>query len=144
MIEVKKIEPQGEEYQRERELRNRILLRPIGIPDYGWEKKDDTSHHFVAIHKNEVIGCVLLWPDPSEDGAAQLLQMAVETDHQGRGVGRLMIQELIEFAQRSGLKRVWCHARVSVETFYRKLGFAAVGEVFQEADIDHRIMETLI
>jgi hypothetical protein len=45
-----------------RELRNKILLRPIGIPDHAWEMHDKKSWHFVAVENDVVIGCVVLVP----------------------------------------------------------------------------------
>ena len=36
-VNIQRIEIDDPLYQQERDLRNRILLRPIGIPDFGWE-----------------------------------------------------------------------------------------------------------
>ena len=41
MLEIKQITILDPLYQLERELRNKILLRPIGLPDNAWEMKDD-------------------------------------------------------------------------------------------------------
>ena len=140
MLRVQRIEPKGELYEAERELRNRVLLRPIGLPDYAWEKKDEDSLHFVALQNDAVVGCVLLWPNPEAPGAAQLLQMAVDQKQQGQGVGRVMVAELMRAAQELGLTTVWCHARSSVADFYSRLGFSPRGPVFQEVGLDHQVM----
>lgn len=126
-------------YQAERELRNEVLLRPIGIPDYGWEMKDDESFHIVALRDGVVVGCVLLWP--SEEGRGQLMQMAVAEEAQGRGVGRMLVAGLVEKARERDLKTVFCHARADVVSFYWRLGFFPVGERFQEVGVDHQLME---
>jgi predicted GNAT family N-acyltransferase len=101
---------------------------------------DRRSFHFVATEGDRVVACVLLRPLPEEPGAAQLLQMAVETDRQGRGVGAELVRHLVEFARSQGIGEVRCHAREPVVPFYRKLGFAEHGQPFVEAGIRHRHM----
>ena len=49
MISILRINIQDTLYQQERELRNKVLMQPIGMPDYGWEQFDSKSWHFVAI-----------------------------------------------------------------------------------------------
>jgi truncated hemoglobin YjbI/predicted GNAT family N-acyltransferase len=141
VINVIQISPSGPLYEAERELRNRVLLRPIGVADYGWEQKDKDSLHFVALQNENVIGCVLLWLDPEDHKAAQLLQMAVHSKLQGQGVGRVMVETLLDAARSRDLQTVWCHARSNVIPFYAKLGFVTGGEVFQEVGLDHQVME---
>ena len=40
MLHIKMISIADPLYQKERELRNKILLRPYGLADYAWEMKD--------------------------------------------------------------------------------------------------------
>ncbi|MGK7898777.1 MAG: GNAT family N-acetyltransferase, partial [Xenococcus sp. (in: cyanobacteria)] len=58
-ITIKRITIDNPLYQAERELRNQILLRPIGIADYSWEMYDRQSWHFVALNRARLMGCVL-------------------------------------------------------------------------------------
>jgi hypothetical protein len=62
MMTIQQIETDNPLYQLETDLRNRILLRPIGVPDHAWEMHDHKAWHFVAIEENTVIGCVVLNP----------------------------------------------------------------------------------
>jgi ribosomal-protein-alanine N-acetyltransferase len=62
-------------------------------------------------------------------GEAELLLLAVAPDHQHRGVGRLLLQEFVEQARRSGAGRVHLEVRdgnPAVE-MYQRAGFAAAG-----------------
>lgn len=127
-------------YQQERELRNRILLRPIGIPDFGWEKNDPRSWHFVAHENGRVLGCVVLVRLDPEARRTQLIQMAVETEFQGRGLGRMLVKELIRFARQQEVREILIHSREEVTQFYERLGFQIVGEPFEEVGIRHRHM----
>ena len=137
---IKRIALEDPLYQQERELRNRILLRPIGIPDYGWEQNDTHSWHFVAVENDKVVGCVVLVRLDEKASKTQLIQMAVEKDFQGRGIGRMLVEHLVEFASKQEVQEIQIHARDDVTAFYEQLGFEIVGEPFDEVGIKHRHM----
>ena len=127
-------------YQQERDLRNKILLRPIGIPDYGWEKNDTISWHFVALADSKIIGCVLLVPLDDGFKKGQLIQMAIETDWQGKGLGKQLVQYLLEFSKNKGFKEIVIHSRADVTSFYEALGFSVYGEAFEEVGVLHQLL----
>jgi len=68
-------------------------------------------------------------------------RMAVVRERRGAGVGRRILEFLIESARRRGVKRVMLDAQVHAEGFYRKQGFTPMGDVFEEAGILHRRMQ---
>ena len=137
-ITIKRITLDNPLYQAERELRNQILLRPIGIPDYSWEMYDRQSWHFVALHGDRLMGCVVLVPLDEINQKAQLIQMAVDESMQGRGIGTLLVQELLKFAKAQGLTEVTCHARQEAVAFYRKFQFEVYDKPFEEVGLMHR------
>lgn len=144
MIQIKRIEIQDPLYQKERELRNRILLRPIGIPDFGWEMNDEKSWHFVALDNDELIGCVVLVPLDDQKQKAQLIQMAVDANRQGQGIGKLLVKDLIDFSKNTGILEIQIHSRSDIIPFYSHLGFEVYGEEFEEVGIKHRHMRKLL
>lgn len=121
----------------EQELRNKILLRPIGIPDHAWEMHDQKSWHFVAVEDGKVIGCVVLVPLDDAKTKNQLMQMAVETGQQGKGIGKQLVKELLAFSQSMGIREIVCHARDNAVPFYKSLGFEVFGAPFEEVGILH-------
>ncbi len=137
MISIQLIETKHSLYPLEQELRNKILLRPIGIPDHAWEMHDEKSWHFVAVEKDAVIGCVVLVPLNATQTKTQLMQMAVETNQQGKGIGKLLVKELLDFSKSKGIKEVICHARDSAVPFYLNLGFEIYDDPFLEVGIQH-------
>lgn len=141
MIKYKRIEMNNPLYQEERILRNEILLRPIGIPDYGWEMHDSDSFHFVALEGECVVGCVVLYRVPECTGDVQLMQMAVTDKLRGKGIGRDLVGVLLDFARSHGYSRVVCHSRGNVVHFYEKLGFVTFDEPFTEVNIPHRKLQ---
>ena len=140
MAIIKEIQTSDSYYQKERELRNEVLLRPIGIPDFGWEKNDDTSWHFIALKEKDLIGCVILCPLNREKSRAQLMQMAVATKYQGKGIGKMLVDYLLEFASKNGIKEVIIHSRSEVTSFYKQFGFQIAGEEFEEVGIKHHYL----
>jgi len=144
MIQIKRIEIQDPLYQKERELRNKILLRPIGIPDFGWEMKDKKSWHFVGMDEDELIGCVVLVPLDERNEKAQLIQMAVDDNWQGKGIGKLLVKALIGFSRESGIGEIQIHSRSDITSFYTHLGFEIFGDEFEEVGIKHRHMRMML
>ncbi|SFW49970.1 Acetyltransferase (GNAT) family protein [Sinomicrobium oceani] len=141
MTEIKNITTDEPQYQAMRELRNRVLLRPLGIPDHSWEMHDHRSWHFVALEGDEVVGCAVLVPSDNDEGMAQLIQMAVDPDIQGKGTGKLLLREVIRFAAARELKEIRCHSRQYAVRFYEKSGFVTYGSTFTEVGIPHRYMK---
>ncbi|MBC9797257.1 GNAT family N-acetyltransferase [Sinomicrobium weinanense] len=141
MITIKNITTDDPLYALMRELRNKILLRPLGIPDNSWEMYDDISWHFVAVENKKVVGCAVLVPAEEKPNKARLIQMAVDTAVQGKGIGKLLIYKIIAFAKNQDIKEITCHSRAYAVNFYKKLGFEVYGEPFEEVGIPHNHMK---
>ncbi|SEA95744.1 Acetyltransferase (GNAT) domain-containing protein [Flavobacterium gillisiae] len=144
MISIQLINTTNSLYLLEQDLRNHILLRPIGVPDHAWEMHDKKAWHFVAVENDVVIGCVVLNPLNPEKTKTQLMQMAVETNQQGKGIGKLLVKELLSFCMSNGIKEVVCHARDNAVPFYLILGFEIYDEPFVEVGIPHEHMRISI
>lgn len=144
MITIHSINTDNTLYIQEQELRNKILLRPIGISDHAWEMHDKKAWHFVALDKDLLIGCVVLVPLNLEKDKAQLMQMAVETKQQGKGIGKLLVHELIAFAKAKKIKEIVCHARDNAVAFYLGLGFEIYDDPFIEVGIQHYHMKIIL
>ncbi|MBI4945693.1 MAG: GNAT family N-acetyltransferase [Bacteroidetes bacterium] len=140
MISIQRISIKDSLYESERQLRNRVLLRPIGLPDHAWEMHDEKSWHFIAVEEGNVIGCVALFPLDSEGHKAQLMQMAVESKQQGKGIGKLLVNELLSFCKTKGIKEVTCHSRETAVKFYLQQGFEIYDVPFSEVGIQHSHM----
>jgi YbgC/YbaW family acyl-CoA thioester hydrolase len=74
------------------------------------------------------------------DGAghpARIGRMAVSRGLRGANIGRELLEALMASAGRRGDAEVMLHAQVSAIGFYRRAGFLAHGEPFEEAGIGH-------
>jgi GNAT superfamily N-acetyltransferase len=68
--------------------------------------------------------------------------MATAAGERGRGVGREVLDALLEHARVSGGTCVWCNARVPARSFYERAGFRACSDVFELPAIGpHLVME---
>jgi N-acetylglutamate synthase-like GNAT family acetyltransferase len=140
-MKIKITEFKSSSYELSRELRNSILLAPLGIAPGSFEAYDNVCCHIVAVEETaseKVVGCVLLKPE--EEGVGRLMQMAVSTNQQRKGIGLDLVKFLCTQAKKLGYSEVICRSRDYAMGFYEKLGFVAYGEPFDEAGISHTNM----
>jgi predicted GNAT family N-acyltransferase len=117
-------------------LREAILRRPLGLRVSAEELQDDRLRtHFCAVEQGKVVGCVSL--RPLEDGGLQLKQMAVAEERRLEGLGALLMANAEDWALAHGFLEMMLHARIGADGFYRRLGYAAEGPIFDENTIPH-------
>ena len=61
----------------------------------------------------------------------QLRGMASVKKAQGKGFGKLLLDEAEKTLKNQGVEILWCNARTVALGFYKKLGYQLVGNVFQ-------------
>ena len=118
-------------------LRTEVFVEEQEIPqELEWDEHDANALHAVLVNKlgQAVATGRLLQPQPK---VAQIGRMAVSKPLRGANLGRMVIDALVEAARKRGDHQVILHAQCSAEGFYRRLGFKARGDVFQDAGIDH-------
>jgi YbgC/YbaW family acyl-CoA thioester hydrolase len=118
-------------------LRTEVFVEEQEIPqELEWDEHDAKALHALVLNKLDqpVATGRLLQPQPK---LAQIGRMAVSKALRGGNLGRMVIDSLVEAARQRGDHQVILHAQCSAEGFYRRLGFKAHGEVFQDAGIDH-------
>jgi predicted GNAT family N-acyltransferase len=67
--------------------------------------------------------------------------MAVEPAARGRGVGAALLAGAEREARAAGAHRIALHAQAHARELYARAGFAERGEAFEEAGIEHVLME---
>ena len=149
MVTYKRITMADPLYEKECRLRERVLLEPIGMTMQklaelypGFEEQFE---QFVAVTTTpggeRVIGCALLLPETDRPGFGKLMQMAVDKQRQGEGIGqRLVIEAESRAFGELGLEGLFCFSQKTAVGFYEKLGWLPEGDEFIEADIPHMTM----
>lgn len=114
-------------------------------PEEELDALDETAIHFLARQVS---------PPPDEPpgivGAARLVdkgggvgkigRVAVLQAHRGRGVGVLLMRLAEETARAQGMTDVVLDAQCQAIPFYAKLGYVEEGDIFLDANIEHRAM----
>lgn len=138
-MEFRTIEYNSVDYIEMVELRNTILLEPIGLPYFDDAFEQDEESLFCAGYKDsELIACCVL--TQLEDGLVRLRQMAVLEEYQRQGIGSQLLSFAENVARENGFKEVTLHAQRKVEEFYLENGYHFNGEEFVEAGIVHILM----
>ncbi len=131
----------GDEHLRQQAygIRRRVFVEEQGVPE-AIELDDDDARafHVVALLGVRCVGCGRMVP---RRDYVKIGRMAVECEWRGRGVGRRLLDFMLQRARALGYRRAVLHAQLHAEDFYLKAGFAPVGEPFDEAGIPHRRME---
>ena len=70
-------------------------------------------------------------------GDGHIGRVAVLRDYRGLGIGKMIMKELIKWAQDMSLDKVWLSSQWHAHSFYLDLGFDCIGEIYKEAGIDH-------
>lgn len=118
-------------------LRQEVFVEEQEIPqELEWDEHDATAVHALVTNKlgQPVATGRLLQPHPK---VSQIGRMAVSKPLRGGNLGRMVMDALTDVARQRGDLQIILHAQCSAEPFYRRLGFKAHGEVFQDAGIDH-------
>ena len=120
-----------------RAIRTEVFIDEQKIPiEMEWDEGDADAVHAVAINRfgRPLATGRLLQHAP---GVARIGRMAVIQAVRGGGVGRLVLDALMQAAQAHGERDVRLHAQTSAQGFYARAGFKPAGPVFDEAGIAH-------
>ena len=124
-------------------IRNQVFVKEQGVPyelEVGNALEEASSVHFVLYDDGLAKGTVRLLADLDEKKAL-IQRMAILKEARGHGYATLLINRLIEFAKESKLNKLELHAQLSAKGLYSKHGFNEVGQIFEEAGIQHIKME---
>jgi predicted GNAT family N-acyltransferase len=119
-------------------IRIRVFVQEQRVPaEIELDNDDQRAIHFLAIKSGKAVGTARV---VMHRGAAKIGRMAVLKSYRRKGVGAALLKRAIASARRLGARKIYLHAQVAVTGFYERMGFRAVGRVFDEAGIAHRKM----
>ncbi len=136
-------------------VRHDVFVVGQGVPvDLERDELDATALHAVALEDGAAVATGRL-VDGRIDEQGQLVagtpgtvgtigRMAVAADQRGRGLGRAVLDLLVEIAAARGLPAVELHAQLHARAFYERAGFSPFGEVYLEAGIEHLAMRRVL
>ena len=143
-MEIRTVEYNSVEYVEMVELRNTVLLEPIGFPYLEEDFEQDEESIFCGMFdQGEIIGCCVLSPLDEEDHV-RLRQMAIVDQRQHQGLGSKIIAFAEGVAKEHDFKEIHLIAQCRAEGFYKNNGYQAYGEVFMDAGVEHIMMKKSI
>ncbi|MCR9108323.1 GNAT family N-acetyltransferase [Marivita sp. XM-24bin2] len=121
-------------------IRYAVFVGEQKVPiDLERDELDATAVHLLARDGAQPVGAarIVIKGDTGKIGRVCVLKQA-----RGTGLGAALIRESLEILRSTpSVTRAALGAQINALGFYEKLGFTAYGEVFDDAGIDHRMME---
>jgi len=119
-------------------VRATVFIAEQNVPaDIEFDDRDPLCRHVLVLEGAAPVGTGRL----DVDYGGKVGRVAVIASRRRGGVGTAVMQRLHEIAREQHLPKVWCHAQLTAVPFYERLGYRAMGAVFDEAGIDHVRME---
>ena len=114
------------------EIRYEVFIDEQNVPEeLEIDGLDAEAKHVLAFVDEVPIGTGRILSD------GHIGRVAVLKKYRGQGSGKLIMKELIKWAQDMHLEKVWLSSQWHAHSFYLDLGFVCVGEIYKEAGIDH-------
>ena len=134
MIEIKQISASDTYPIRKAELRKNVSLSHKMSGD-----EDSDTLHLGLFKDGELVGIASFMsashPAFKEKTQYQLRGMATTAKTQGRGFGRMLLEQGEIRLREKGVEIVWCNARVIALDFYRKMNYVVQGSEFDIPEI---------
>jgi YbgC/YbaW family acyl-CoA thioester hydrolase len=118
-------------------LRREVFIDELHI-DHGLDRDardPDAVHALVRNRMGQPLATARLVREGP--ALARIARVAVSRTMRSTGLGRVVMQALMQFAAERGDTRVVLRSQCSAEGFYAHLGFSAISEPFDEAGIPH-------
>ena len=105
-------------------LRKAVFYTEQGIPEeLDQDEKDDKAIHLIALNNEEIIATGRLF---SHNEQGHISRIAVDKKFRGLGIGKKIVQVLLQKAQEQQLKYLYLFPHAHLESFYRSLGFSKI------------------
>lgn len=112
---------------------NRVLsirkevMWPTETIDFVRVEGDEDAIHFGYFEDQVLVGVISVF---QSNQSFQFRKLAVTVDHQGKGIGLLLVEFVKKYCLSLGGSNLWCNARIEKIGFYERLGFFPSGEIF--------------
>jgi YbgC/YbaW family acyl-CoA thioester hydrolase len=122
-------------------IRKQVFVQEQGIPEADeWDARDATALHAVVYNHLDMplaTGRLLAASTDYPPRTGMVGRMAALRVLRGSGLGRQVLDKLVQRARQQGNSQVVLHAQASAAHFYAQSGFVQRGDLFSEVDIPH-------
>ena len=136
----------GADWNRDREaiqqIRKSVFVEEQGVPEeIEVDGRDGSCTHVLALKGVRPVGTARMQRD------GHIGRVSVLKEYRGKGIGRKLLEAMIEQAGCRGLEEVYLNSQVQAASFYEKTDFQKTGTVFLEANMPHikmtRVLKTV-
>lgn len=125
------------------DIRHAVFQVEQGVdPSLDFDGLDGECKHVLAWVGDRPVGTARM--RYLSDRVVKIERLAVLAEFRGLGIGRQMMEFILEFLHQTPIQTVQLHAQLQVKGLYDKLGFTPIGEIFVEAGIAHIKMQKTI
>jgi len=114
------------------------VMYPDQDLDFVKIENEEEGIHFGLYYDHKLTGIVSLF---KEENVYQFRKLAILENAQGLGLGKKLMEHLIDYCKIQKATKLWCNARVNAKEFYFRLGFKATEKTFFKDGYDFVIME---
>lgn len=127
-------------YDASLKLRHEMLREPLGMDlfdgSYDDLSQESRYYHFGAFDDTgELVASVIGIPTATHE--VRLKQMVVAESYQNQGVGKRLFMAFEAYLLNLGFQVFILHSRMSAHGFYLNMGYAILGNEFQEVGLPH-------
>lgn len=139
-----KIPTTSEDWNNYYALRYEVLREPWSQPHGSEVLADEASAiHAMIEDGNKVVAVARL--HEAEEGVGQVRCVAVASNQQGKGLGKMLMQYLEKEAKKRGLQKIILEARENAVPFYEKIGYSITKKSYLLfGEIQHYTMEKVL
>lgn len=118
-----------------RQIREQVFILEQAVPvELEWDEQDASAWHFLVLADQQPIGTARLLAD------GHIGRVAILPAWRGQQIGSALMQAVIAEAEQRALIPQQLAAQTHALSFYQRLGFRVIGEVFMDAGIPHQAM----
>lgn len=122
------------------ELRHKVMY-PEKEADYVKLADDEKGIHLGLYIDSRLISAISLF---TEEKSMQFRKFATLQNEQGKRHGTMLLNEVIDYAKRNNMEKIWCNARIEKTGFYEKFGFNKTDKQYIKDGRKFIIMEKIL
>ena len=131
---------------KETELRKVWKLRyevmyPEKDIEYVKLEEDEKGIHLGLYADDKLMSVISLF---TENDSIQFRKFATLAAEQGKGYGTMLLNEVIDYAERNNIKKIWCNSRIEKTEFYEKFGFKKTNKKYEQDGRRFIIVEKIL
>lgn len=117
-------------------LRETIFVIGQNVPIERERDSDDkTAIHILLINDDNIptgVGRIVI-----DYNTAIIGRLGIIKEYRGKGAGLFLMQNIIQYCEKHGFKKILLGAQEHALNFYKKLGFEIISEKYMDANIPH-------